>query len=69
MGYDLRRRFLMGKIHIVTSVITTYHYNRYVWFKYVLRHWVMRWYIQNVERGYRYNEAKTILGGGGEHAT
>jgi hypothetical protein len=62
MPYDLRRRFKLEKIVAVPSVISTYSWNQYVWFKYVLRHWIVRWYINKIELGARYAEFKFILG-------
>lgn len=62
MPYDFRRQFLLGRIYLVPSVVTTYHYDKYIWFKYFLRHWLAQWYIKNVENGQGMHLAKTILG-------
>ncbi|EJD44935.1 hypothetical protein AURDEDRAFT_125002 [Auricularia subglabra TFB-10046 SS5] len=62
MPYDLRRQFLLNRIYLVPSVITTYHYDKYIWFKYFLRHWLAQWYIKNVENGRGMHLAKIILG-------
>ncbi|KZV83271.1 hypothetical protein EXIGLDRAFT_843108 [Exidia glandulosa HHB12029] len=62
MPYDLRRMFLKGRMWAVPSVINTYYYDKYIWFKYFLRHWVVQWYVRSIENGYRYQLAKTIIG-------
>lgn len=62
MPYDLRRMFLKGRMWAVPSVINAYTYDKYVWFKYFLRHWAVQWYIRNVENGSGFHLAKFILG-------
>ncbi|EJD44928.1 hypothetical protein AURDEDRAFT_114248 [Auricularia subglabra TFB-10046 SS5] len=62
MPYDLRRQFRLEKIYMLPSVITTYHYDKYIWFKFYLRHWAVQWYMKNIENGYGMHLAKTIIG-------
>ncbi len=52
----------MNKIYMNTRVITSYDWNYYFWFKYVTRHWLVRWWIENVENGAGMHLAKMVIG-------
>ncbi|KAJ7596535.1 cryptococcal mannosyltransferase 1-domain-containing protein [Mycena floridula] len=49
--YDLRRQFEMNKIFINPRVITSYDWPFYVWYKWFLRHWVVRFWMRFGEGG------------------
>ncbi len=62
MPYDLRRQFEMNDIYLNPRVISSYDWTFYVWYKYVLRHWMVKWWIENVENGSRMHLAKMVIG-------
>ncbi|KAF7308229.1 hypothetical protein HMN09_00670800 [Mycena chlorophos] len=62
LPYDLRRLFGMENILLNPLVINSYSWEYYLYFKYVTRHWVVKWFIENVENGYGYHYARMILG-------
>ncbi|KAJ7167075.1 cryptococcal mannosyltransferase 1-domain-containing protein [Mycena filopes] len=62
LPYDLRRQFALEDIYVNPRVINSYSWEFYVWWKYVTRHWVVKWFIERVEDGYGFHEAKMILG-------
>ncbi|KAJ7032253.1 cryptococcal mannosyltransferase 1-domain-containing protein [Mycena alexandri] len=62
LPYDLRRQFDMQDIYVNPRVINSYSWEFYVWFKYITRHWAVKWFIEKVENGYGYHLAKMILG-------
>lgn len=62
LPYDLRRQFDLQKIFVNPRVITSYDWGFYVWYKYVTRHWVVKWWIENVERGSGMHLAKMVIG-------
>ncbi|CAK5268212.1 unnamed protein product [Mycena citricolor] len=62
LPYDYRRRFGLEKIYANPRVINSYTWEFYVWFKYVCRHWMVKWWIENVESGGQMFRAKMILG-------
>lgn len=56
LPYDLRRQFNMQKIFMNTRVINSYEWRFYFWFKWVTRHWLVKWWIESIEG---VNEAAT----------
>ncbi|KAJ7816741.1 cryptococcal mannosyltransferase 1-domain-containing protein [Mycena olivaceomarginata] len=62
LPYDLRRQFAMKNIYANPRVITAYEWRFYVWFKYILRHWAVKWFIERVENGNGMHLAKFVLG-------
>ncbi|KAJ7215066.1 cryptococcal mannosyltransferase 1-domain-containing protein [Mycena pura] len=62
LPYDLRRVFGMENIYVNPRVITAYSWSYYVWFKYVTRHWAVKWWIRNVENGHGIHLGQLILG-------
>ncbi|KAJ6626633.1 cryptococcal mannosyltransferase 1-domain-containing protein [Mycena sp. CBHHK59/15] len=62
LPYDLRRQYDMGEIYANPRVINSYTWEYYVWFKYVTRHWAVKWFIERVENGNGVHLAKMVLG-------
>lgn len=62
LPYDLRRQFDMQEIYVNPRVITSYDWKFYVWYKYVTRHWAVKWWIENYEQGYGMHLAKMVIG-------
>ena len=62
LPYDLRRRFDMGNVIVVPNVVTAYRWHHYVWFKWIVRHWLVRGYMRVLERGSTMIEGKSIIG-------
>ncbi|KAJ7089971.1 cryptococcal mannosyltransferase 1-domain-containing protein [Mycena epipterygia] len=63
LPYDLRRQFDMNEIYVNPRVICSYSWEYYVWFKWVMRHWAVKWFVDVVENGRGVEKAKMILGG------
>ncbi|KAJ7183288.1 cryptococcal mannosyltransferase 1-domain-containing protein [Mycena filopes] len=66
LPYDLRRVYALDKIYVNPRVISAYEWRHYLWFKYVLRHWAVKWWIGRVERGSGMHLAKIVVGEPGE---
>ncbi|KAF7292905.1 hypothetical protein MIND_01189600 [Mycena indigotica] len=49
-------------IFVNPLVINSYSWEFYVYFKYITRHWVVKWFIEHVENGYGFHQARMILG-------
>ncbi|KAJ6479530.1 cryptococcal mannosyltransferase 1-domain-containing protein [Mycena vitilis] len=64
LPYDLRVLFFPSDMRMYANplVISAYARRFYFWFKYVLRHWAVRWFMDNVEHGRGVHLAKFILG-------
>ncbi|KAJ7739257.1 cryptococcal mannosyltransferase 1-domain-containing protein [Mycena maculata] len=62
LPYDLRRQFDLNNIYVNPRVINSYSWEFYVWFKYITRHWAVKWWIERVENGNGVHLAKMILG-------
>ncbi|KAJ7135285.1 cryptococcal mannosyltransferase 1-domain-containing protein [Mycena crocata] len=62
LPYDLRRQFALQKIYVNPRVLTAYVWRYYLWFKYVTRHWVVKWFIERVENGSGMHLARFVLG-------
>ncbi|KAJ6601178.1 cryptococcal mannosyltransferase 1-domain-containing protein [Mycena vulgaris] len=60
--YDLRRQFDMQRIYLNPRVINSYEWKYYVWYKWVTRHWVVVWWMKNVEAGNGMQFAKMVIG-------
>lgn len=43
-------------------VITSYEWSYFVWYKYITRHWLVKWWIEKVEMGDGMHRAKMIVG-------
>jgi hypothetical protein len=61
LPYDLRRQFEMENIYVNPRVINSYSWDYYVWFKYITRHWAVKWWIETVENGNGMHLAKMVL--------
>ncbi|KAJ7766128.1 cryptococcal mannosyltransferase 1-domain-containing protein [Mycena metata] len=62
LPYDLRRVFALDGMYVNPRVITAYRWKYYLWFKYILRHWAVKWFVERVERGNGIHLAKHVLG-------
>ncbi|KAF8204169.1 cryptococcal mannosyltransferase 1-domain-containing protein [Mycena galopus ATCC 62051] len=62
LPYDLRRQFDMQRIYLNPRVINSYEWKYYVWYKYITRHWVVVWWMKNVEKGNGMQFAKMVIG-------
>ncbi|KAL1696295.1 cryptococcal mannosyltransferase 1-domain-containing protein [Schizophyllum commune] len=62
LPYDLRRQFDLTGIYLNPRVITSYDWNFFVWYKYVTRHWLVKWFIERVEEGAGMKDARMIIG-------
>ncbi|KAJ7622878.1 cryptococcal mannosyltransferase 1-domain-containing protein [Mycena rosella] len=60
--YDLRRQFDMQRIFLNPRVINAYEWRYFVWYKYITRHWVVVWWMKNVEVGNGMQFAKMVIG-------
>ncbi|KAJ6544680.1 cryptococcal mannosyltransferase 1-domain-containing protein [Mycena vulgaris] len=62
LPYDLRRQFDMQRIFLNPRVINSYEWKYYVWYKWVTRHWLVVWWMKNVEMGNGMQFAKMVIG-------
>ncbi|KAJ7630355.1 cryptococcal mannosyltransferase 1-domain-containing protein [Roridomyces roridus] len=62
LPYDFRRQFDLQNIYVNARVITAYEWDFYLWHKYLLRHWAVKWFVQKIENGYNYHSTKLING-------
>ncbi|KAG1766750.1 glycosyltransferase family 69 protein [Suillus placidus] len=51
LPYDLRRQFNLQRIYVNPRVITAYKWRYYAYFKWFIRHPVLRWWIEKVYNG------------------
>ncbi|KAJ7243970.1 cryptococcal mannosyltransferase 1-domain-containing protein [Mycena rebaudengoi] len=66
LPYDMRRQFDMQNMYVNPRVINAYEWKYYLWFKYITRHWAVRWFIDRFENGFnlQYSITKLVVGGG-----
>ncbi|KAJ7306974.1 hypothetical protein DFH08DRAFT_975771 [Mycena albidolilacea] len=50
LPYDLRRLFGLERIYVNPRVITAYKWRFYLWFKYAMRHWVVKWFMETADK-------------------
>ncbi|EJD55628.1 hypothetical protein AURDEDRAFT_109884 [Auricularia subglabra TFB-10046 SS5] len=62
ISYDFRRQFLLDKIYVVPNVLVAYDWDIYVWFKWITRHWLVKWWIEQVEHGDGYQRTRVTMG-------
>ena len=62
ISYDFRRQFSLNNIYINPRVIVAYDWNFYVWYKYIVRHWFVKYWIDNIERGAGYMFTRVTMG-------
>ncbi|KAH7106417.1 cryptococcal mannosyltransferase 1-domain-containing protein [Auriculariales sp. MPI-PUGE-AT-0066] len=61
LGYDMRRQFALMQVYLNPRVVTAYHRRFFFWNNYVLRHWLVRWWMRNVEGGRNLHRARIVL--------
>ncbi|KAJ7306962.1 cryptococcal mannosyltransferase 1-domain-containing protein [Mycena albidolilacea] len=66
LPYDLRRLFGLERIYINPRVITAYKWRFYLWFKYAMRHWVVKWFMETAGHKSREDLPQFVLGGGNQ---
>ncbi|KAJ7788860.1 cryptococcal mannosyltransferase 1-domain-containing protein [Mycena olivaceomarginata] len=66
LPYDLRRLFGLERIYVNPRVITAYKWRFYLWFKYAMRHWVVKWFMETAEHKSREDLPQFVLGGGNQ---
>ncbi|KAJ7081154.1 cryptococcal mannosyltransferase 1-domain-containing protein [Mycena belliarum] len=62
LPYDLRRQFDLQAMYVNPRVINAYEWKWYLWHKYLMRHWAVKWWIEWVENGNGIHLAKMVLG-------
>ena len=58
----MRRVMGLDKIYANPRVITAYIWHFYVWYKWVLRHPLVRWFVEDVYNGAWMQYAITVVG-------
>jgi hypothetical protein len=66
LPYDLSRVHGADKIYVNPRVIVSYDRVRYIWYKYVTRHWLVKWWIEKIENGDGMHRAKMVVGDRGK---
>ncbi|KAH7104135.1 cryptococcal mannosyltransferase 1-domain-containing protein [Auriculariales sp. MPI-PUGE-AT-0066] len=54
--YDMQRQYGLRGIYMNPRVVSTYIWDHHIWFGSVLRHWLVRWWIETVEFGRGYTQ-------------
>ncbi|KAF7794860.1 hypothetical protein EIP86_006002 [Pleurotus ostreatoroseus] len=62
LPYDMRRIMGMNRIFVNPRVITAYVWHFYVWHKWVLRHRLVRWFVETQYNGAWMQYARMIVG-------
>lgn len=62
LPYDLRRLFNLQRIFVNPRVVTAYQWRFYVYFKWLVRHWVLKWWIERVYDGAWMRKAVMVVG-------
>ena len=62
ISYDFNRQFGLSKVYMNPTVIVGYEWEMYVWYKFILRHWLIKWWIETVERGSGYMFTRVTIG-------
>ncbi|KAG2052265.1 hypothetical protein BDR06DRAFT_958128 [Suillus hirtellus] len=62
LPYDLRRQFNLQRIYVNPRVITAYKWRYYAYFKWFMRHPVLRWWIEKVYNGAWMARAVFVVG-------
>ncbi|OAX41049.1 glycosyltransferase family 69 protein [Rhizopogon vinicolor AM-OR11-026] len=62
LPYDLRRQFNLDRIYVNPRVINGYQWRHYVYFKWFMRHPVLRWWIEKVYNGAWMARAVLVVG-------
>ncbi|KAG1736694.1 glycosyltransferase family 69 protein [Suillus paluster] len=62
LPYDLRRQFNLQRMYVNPRVINAYRWRYYVYFKWFMRHPVLRWWIEKVYNGAWMARAVLVVG-------
>ncbi|KZT69133.1 glycosyltransferase family 69 protein [Daedalea quercina L-15889] len=62
LPYDLRRVFGLARVLVNPRVVASYDWRFYVWFKWVLRHRLVRWWVRDVFDGWGMERRKMVVG-------
>ncbi|CCM01092.1 uncharacterized protein FIBRA_03140 [Fibroporia radiculosa] len=62
LPYDMRRVYDLQRIYVNPRVVTSYSWHFYIWFKWVLGHPLVRWWVRDVYDGAWMERAKMIVG-------
>ncbi|KAH9932887.1 cryptococcal mannosyltransferase 1-domain-containing protein [Fomitopsis serialis] len=62
LPYDFRRVFGLNRVLVNPRVVTSYDWRFYVWFKWVLSHRLVRWWVRDVYDGWGMERKKMIVG-------
>ncbi|KAH7906326.1 glycosyltransferase family 69 protein [Hygrophoropsis aurantiaca] len=62
LPYDLRRQFNMQRIYVNPRVITAYQWRFYLYFKWFMRHPVLKWWIEKMYDGAWMQRAVMVVG-------
>ena len=62
LPYDFRRVFNLQRVLVNPRVVTSYGWKFYVWFKWVLAHRAVRWWVRDVYGGAWMERAKMVVG-------
>lgn len=62
LPYDMRRIMGLERVFVNPRVITAYVWHFYVWFKWVLRHPLVKWFVERVYDGAWMQYARMIVG-------
>ncbi|EKM61680.1 glycosyltransferase family 69 protein [Phanerochaete carnosa HHB-10118-sp] len=62
LPYDMRRIMGLERIYVNPRVITAYVWHFYVWFKWVLRHPFVKWFVERAYNGAWMQYARMIVG-------
>ncbi|KIP04159.1 glycosyltransferase family 69 protein [Phlebiopsis gigantea 11061_1 CR5-6] len=62
LPYDMRRIFGLERIFVNPRVITAYVWHFYVWHKWILRHPLVKWFVERVYNGAWMQYARMIVG-------
>ncbi|EIN09163.1 hypothetical protein PUNSTDRAFT_120546 [Punctularia strigosozonata HHB-11173 SS5] len=60
--YDMRRVYGLEKVYANPRVVLGYTWKYYVYFKYILRHWAVRWFVEKVYDGAWMQDTRMIVG-------
>ncbi|TFY60951.1 hypothetical protein EVJ58_g4808 [Rhodofomes roseus] len=62
LPYDFRRVFGLDRVLVNPRVVTSYDFRFYVWFKWVLSHRLVRWWVRDVYDGWGMERRKMVVG-------
>ena len=62
LPYDFRRIMALDRIYANPRVVGAYAWRFYVWHKWVLRHRLVRWFVERVYDGAWMHAARMVVG-------